>query len=335
MKYKSVVLTKRGGPEGMQVMEFDLRAPQAGEVRIRVLASTVGRADLFLRREWDPVAPPLPFTPGWEMVGVVDAVGEQVTRVAVGDRIGALIMHGGYSEYAYLKEDVLVHVPAGLDTAEAVRVILDFTTAYQILHRNGKVKEGDKVLIIGAGGNVGQALLQIGKLAGIKMYGVDSPSKNDMMKEYGATPIDYKSQDYVQVIHEMEPNGLDLVIDAIGDAKLIQRAFSVVRPGGRLIVFGSKNVVHAFLGVFLVAFLKWLPNGKESEFYSVPMLQRTEEGRKSIQEDIAAVFKLLGEGKLKSIVTTKLPILEARQANELFESGKIKNKIVLLASELL
>lgn len=335
MKYKSVVLTKRGASDGLQVIEFDLRAPHAGEVRIKVLASTVGRADLFLMNEWDPVSPPLPFTPGWEVMGVVDAIGEGVSSVAVGDRVGALIMHGSYSEYAYLKAEVLVPVPAALDTAEAVRVILDYTTAYQILHRHGKVKAGDKVLIIGAGGSVGQALLQIGQLAGLKMYGVDSSSKNDMMRGYGATPIDYKSQDYVQVLRKAEPNGVDLVIDAIGDFKLIRRAFSAARLGGRLIVFGSKSVVHAFLGVFLVKLLDWLPDGKAAEFYSVPMLQKTEEGRKAIHEDIATVFKLLEERKIKSVISAKFPLLGVKQASEQFKSGKIKGKIVLLAPELL
>lgn len=335
MKYKSVVLTKRRVPDGLQVMEFDFRAPQAGEVRIRVLASTLGRADLFLMNEWDPVSPPLPFTPGWEMVGVVDAIGEGVSRVAVGDRVGALTMHGAYAEYIYLSEDVLVRLPAALDTLEAVKMILDYTTARQILHRKAGVKAGDKVLIIGAGGSVGQALVQLGKLAGLKMYGVDSRSKSDFFAEYGATLIDYKSQDYVQVLREAEPNGLDLVIDGIGNSTRIRRAFSVVRRGGKLIVFGSPSVVHAFLGMFVVTMLKWLPNGKSSEFYSVPMTQKSKEGRKSIQEDITLIFKLLEEGKVKPTISAKFPILEVKQAKELFESGKIRTKIIMLAPELL
>jgi len=178
MKYKSVVLTKKGPPEVLQIIEKDLRPPQAGEALIRVLATGVGRTDIVMRYGYYPFAPKTPFVPGYEIVGVVEAVGENVTRVEVGDRVAALTVHGGYAEYIYLNKDDLVKVSEALDPSQAAALILNYGTAYQILHRLARVKSGDQILITGASGGVGTALLQLGKLANLTMYGTASEKKN-------------------------------------------------------------------------------------------------------------------------------------------------------------
>src|SRR5512140_1088231 len=208
MKYKSVVVTQKGSPQVLKIVENDLRAPLAGEARIQIHATSVGRTDIGYRKGELSFGPKIPFATGYEILGVVDAVGEDVTNVAVGDRVAALIGHGGYSEYIYLGKEHLVHVPANLDPAQAVTLILNYVTAYQMLHRTVQVKAGDKVLIIGASGGVGTALLQLGKLAGLIMYGTASPSKHHTLTELGAIPIDYHTQDLVDVIHRAEPDGL-------------------------------------------------------------------------------------------------------------------------------
>ena len=179
MTYKSVIATGRGSPDVLKIIENDLRAPSAKEVRIKILATPVCADDIAARVGNRPFLPDIPFVPGYSILGVVDAIGEGVTNFNVGDRTAALTNLGGYAEYIFLDAEKLIHVPADLDPAEAVLLILNYVVAYQVLHRLAKVKSGDKVLIIGASGGVGTAFLQLGKLADLKMYGLASPSKHN------------------------------------------------------------------------------------------------------------------------------------------------------------
>jgi len=186
MKYKSVVVTSRGGPKALQVVENDLRPPSTGEARIKVLAAAVSRPDLTVRTgealySGTPLGHKPPFVPGYSVIGVVDAVGEGVREVAVGDRVGALTVVGGYTEVLYWRSDRLIPVPATLDPAQAVPLILNYIVAYQVLHRSARVEAGDKVLVIGASGGIGTALLQLGQLAGLKMYGLASLGKHPIL----------------------------------------------------------------------------------------------------------------------------------------------------------
>ena len=152
-----------------------------------------------------------PFVAGYSILGVVDAIGEGVTEFVAGDRVVALTTFGGHAEHIYLEAKKLVHVSAMLDPAEAVVLILNYLVAYQVLHRIAKVKPGDKTLIIGASGGVGTAFVQLGGLAGLVVYGLASRSKHAALAELGAIPIDYREQDFVRVIREAEPDGLDFV----------------------------------------------------------------------------------------------------------------------------
>jgi NADPH:quinone reductase-like Zn-dependent oxidoreductase len=171
--------------------------------------------------------------PGYAIVGDVDAFGEGVTDAAVGDRVAALTTYGGYAEYIFLGEEQLIPVPTTLDPAEAAPVILNYIVAYQTLHRTAKIKAGDKVLIIGASGGIGTAFLQLGKLANLTMYGIASKSKHHILTEYGATPIDYRTQDFVEVIRKAEPEGLEAVFDGIG-GDYIKSGFSLLRHGAHM-----------------------------------------------------------------------------------------------------
>jgi NADPH:quinone reductase-like Zn-dependent oxidoreductase len=332
MKYKSVVITKKGSPEVLKVIENEFRAPLSGETRIKVLATGVGRTDVVMRYGYYPFAPKIPFAPGYEIIGVVDAVGEGVSQVAVDDRVAALTVYGGYAEYIFLNEEHLVHAPVTLDPAEAVALILNYVTAYQMLHRFAKVEAGNKVLITGANGGVGTALLQLGKLASLTMYATASRSKQDLLMEHGAIPIDYTTQDFVDVIHKAEPNGIDFVLDGIG-GNYIPRAFQVLRRGGKLVEYGNSGFVALLLDLLKLQILNWFPNGKSGEFYGITGIYRKD--KQPFLEDLPILFNLLQEGKLKPIISAKFPILEAAKANELLESRKVNGKIVLLAPELL
>jgi len=311
-------------------MENDLRPPSAGEARVKILATPVCQDDVAARLGNRPFLPKLPFVPGYCMIGIVDAIGEGVSRVAVGDRVGALTNYGSYAEYIYWPEEKLVPVPTSLDPAEAVTLVLNYLVAYQVLHRLAQVKPGDKVLIVGASGGVGTAFLQLGKLANLEMYGLASKSKHQLLTEYGATPIDYRTQDFVTVIRQAEPDGLDYVFNGMA-GEYLTRGLAVLRRGGSLVHYGGPESFSAFL--LLMARFIWLnllPNGKSIKGYGTHRVDQ-----QILAEDWSVLFELLQEGRIRPIIAETFPILEAAKANALLESGQVTGNVVLLAPELL
>lgn len=339
MRYRSVVVTQRGGPQALQVVENSLRPPASGEVRIKVLATPVCAPDVQARYGHTPIPPKIPFVPGYAIIGIVDAVGEPkeragggASRVSVGDRVGALTVSGGYAEYIYLGEGDIIPVPDTLDPAAAATLILNYIVAYQTLHRSAKVEAGDRVLIIGASGGVGTALLQLGELADLHMYGIASEAKHDIVAKYGATPIDYHTQDFVEVIRQTEPAGLDAVFDGMVWGYL-DRGFSLLRRRGTWVQYGnplSFSGLLRLLGKLVVLNLR--PDGRSLKLYGTTT---SKFGRSRYLEDWATLFRLLEEGKIEPIIMVKYPILEAARANQMLESGQVTGNVVLVTSELL
>ena len=329
-KYKSVIVTRRGGPDALQIVENDLRPPQPGEVRVRILATPVCQDDAAVRRGDRPFLAKIPFTPGYSILGVVDALGPGVTQVQVGERVAALTNFGGYAEYIYWPEGQLAPVPDGLDPAEAVVLILNYLVAYQILHRVARVRPGNTALVIGASGGVGTAFLQLGRLAGLKLYGLASPAKHALLQQEGAIPIDYRSQDFVQVLRQAEPGGIDFVFNGMGE-EYFRRGLAVLRRGGMLVHYGGPQSFGRFwLLVAELLLYNLLPNGKKIAGYGTHRL-----GVELFKTDWAALFDLLAAGQIRPPVFARFPLLEARLANELLESGQVAGNIVLLAPELL
>jgi NADPH:quinone reductase-like Zn-dependent oxidoreductase len=330
MQYKSVMVTRRGGPEALQIVEKELRAPGPGEVRTRILTTAVVQDDVAVRRGNRPFLPKPPFVPGYSILGVVDALGEGVASVAVGDRVAALTQYGGHAEYIYLDAEKLVHVPETLDPAEAVVLILNYLVAYQCLHRAVQAKPGDKILIIGASGGVGTAFLELGKLAGLKMYGTASPSKHSTLTDLGAIPIDYHTQDFVRMIRHAEPDGLDYVFNGMAE-EYLARGLAVMRRGGVMVHYGGPQSLGGFL-LLMTRFILYnvLPNGKKIKGYGTHRVDID-----LLKEDWTRLFELLEQDEIQPIIAARLPILEAAKANELLESGQVTGNVVLLAPELL
>src|SRR5262245_28279495 len=233
MRHTRIIVTHYGGPEALRVVDEECPAPKHGEVRVRVLAAGVSLPDVMMREGMHPETPPLPFTPGWDLVGVVERLGDGVSGVEPGQIVAALPITGAYAEFVCLPQHELVPVPSGLDAAEAVSLVLNYVTAYQMLHRSTKVKSGQRVLIHGAAGGVGSALVQLGRLAELEMYGTCSARGASAVAELGALPIDYQQQDFVQEMHRLTREGVDVVFDGIGGPH-IWRSRQALRPGGRV-----------------------------------------------------------------------------------------------------
>jgi NADPH:quinone reductase-like Zn-dependent oxidoreductase len=331
---KSVVITRKGGPEVLQLVERDMPNPGPGEVRIQVLATGVAYADVLMRNGLYLGTPPMPYPPGYDIVGIVESLGSSVSRVRVGDVVAALTVTGGCTQYIVLPETELVPVPPGLDPAEAVSLVLNYTTAYQMLHRIGKVKKGSRVLIHGAAGGVGTAALQLGRLAGLEMWGTASPGKHDLIRSFGGTPIDYKSEDFVAVVRKATGDGVDLALDPVGWS-YFRRSFAALRPGGKLIGYGiSAAMTHRAglligLGSFaLLAILPLTSRTRSAEWFNVTTVKKKHGDW--FREDLGTLMQLLAEGKIRPLVAERLPLKDAARAHQMLESAAVTGKIVLL-----
>jgi len=243
MKHTRIIVSHYGGPDAVRVVEEDRPEPRRGEARVRVLAAGVSLPDVMAREGFHPETPRLPFTPGWDLVGVVDRLGDGVSGIAPGQTVAALPIHGAYAEFVCLPARELVPVPSGLDAAEGVSLILNYITAYQMLHRTAKVRPGQRVLIHGAAGGVGSALLQLGRLAGLEMLGTCSSRGAPFVSGLGAVPIDYRDQDFVEEAHRLTGGGVDVVFDSLGGSH-IWRSREALRPGGTVVAYGLTGSLH-------------------------------------------------------------------------------------------
>jgi NADPH2:quinone reductase len=271
---------------------------------------------------------------GTDIVGVADKLGEGVTSVELGQTVAGMTFSldglGGYSEYICLPESDLVPVPAGVDPAEAICVVANYLTAHMALHRVANVQSGERILIHGAAGGVGTALLQLGKLAGLEMYGTASRHNHELVSALGATPIDYRTENFVQRIRALTGDGADVVFDPIGGARQVWRSHRAVRKGGRLVWFGVAATKKKGLGVIpstmlMIGLLQIAPGGKRA-----PLFPDLGKDNAWYRETLAELLDLLAEGKIKPVVAERIPLAEAARAHELLERGRYAGKVVLV-----
>src|SRR5262245_2977477 len=290
MRHARVVVSHYGGPDALRVIEEERPEPRKGEVRVRVLAAGVAMPDIMARQGIHPETPRVPYTPGWDLVGEVDRLGDGVTGIEPGLIVAAMPIHGAYAEYVCLPQGDPVPVPPGLDASQAVSLILNYITAYQMLHRSARVKPGQRVLFHGASGGVGTALLQLGRLAGLEMYGTCSARGAAAVSALGGTPIDYRDRDVVKEIRRLTRDGVDAVFDPIGGSHL-WHSREALRPGGRVVGYGNttslrgeglassrpgrRNRLHGIPIYALYIAGGWLlPGRKRVAPYSVQTLKR-------------------------------------------------------------
>ena len=197
--------------------------PGPGEVRIKVLAAGTGFTDTMIRRgRYPDFKGPLPFTPGYEIVGVVEKIGAGVVGPFLGEMVADLCVVGGYAQYAIRPSRFLVPVPDGIDPVEAVCIPLAYLTAFQMLTRCRNLPSGATILVIGASGTVGTALLDLARHLGLKAIGTCSAANLPVVERFGAAAIDYHAGDFVTCVRQLTPGGVgvDIAFDAIGGSAL-------------------------------------------------------------------------------------------------------------------
>ena len=344
IRSRRVVVTRFGGPEVLQIVEGDPPDPRAGEARVRILATGVSYADLLMREGVHPEAPRPPFTLGWDLVGVVDRLGAGVEGFALKQRVAALPITGGCADFICLPVGELVPVPPDVDLAEAAALVFNYVTAYQMLHRCARVQPGQRVLIHGAGGGIGTALLQLGQLADLNMYGTARQPAQALISNLGATPIDFEHTDFVSEVRRLTGDGVDAVFDGIGGTH-VWRSFHALRRGGKVVAYGLTSTLsggtlaqgsrHKFRGVPIIGLFmmaaRLVPGRKKVLLYSVQRLKRRRPA--FFREDLMTLFELLRQRRIAPVIAERMPLLEVRRAHERLGSGSVSGKIILLCEE--
>jgi NADPH:quinone reductase-like Zn-dependent oxidoreductase len=337
MSWQKISISQFGGPEVLDLIEEStIPEPGPGEIRIKVLAAGTGFTDIFIRRgRYPDYKGPLPFVPGYDIVGLVDKVGPGVASPREGQTVADLCVVGGYAQYAIRPAEFLVPVPDGVDPAEAVCIPLAYLTAFQMLTRYHQFDSGATILAIGASGTVGTALLDLARHFGLNAIGTCSAANIPVVESFGAKAIDYRDGDFVDAVHKLTA-GVDAVFDAIGGAHF-PRSYACLAPGGLLVGYGSQTMadgreglLSAGLGlarlklwdIFNAAFRR-----RRAKWYSITSRRKTHPDE--FKADMAALFALLRDGAIHPVVIDRLPLAAAPEVHTRIDAGGLGGKIVL------
>lgn len=326
-----VQLRRYGGPDQLDVVDAPMPSAGQGEVRVRVLASSVVYTDVVIRRHLYPQTMFLrpPFVLGYDVVGEIDELGDGVRGFQIGDRVADLTVVGSNAAYRTLQAQDLTRVPAGVDSAEAAALILSWTTAYQLLHRAARVERGQRVLVHGASGAVGQALLALGRMAGLELWGTARGDHAALIRELGATPIDYQHEDYTRA----QPDGFDVVFDGIGEDGC-RRSLAALKRGGLLCAFGytagvqaQRSMLNILTWVARLYLWRWLPGRKRVLFYSINLMKAQHPAW--FREDLERLFELLATRAIQPRIAERISFYEVPEAHRRLEAGGLEGKLVL------
>ena len=259
---KSVILTKYGTPDVLQVQEFNSPEPQSNEVRINVHYAGINFAEIMARMKLYPGGPKPPCVLGGEVSGVIDKLGKNVKGLEVGQKVMGLSLNGSYSSQVCMDSNAIIPLPSNFKLDEAAAFPVIYITAYMMMFDLGNLQNGDTFLIHGAGGGVGTAAIQLAKTMDIKIIGTSSSWKHDRLYDMGVDKcIDYNTQDTKKEIMDFtNGKGVDLIIDPVG-AKNWKLSYQVLGRMGKLIIYGDQNLVKGE---------KLNPIATIKELYSMP-----------------------------------------------------------------
>jgi NADPH:quinone reductase-like Zn-dependent oxidoreductase len=327
---------RAGGPEVLEVRKRPVESPKPHEAVVRVQTSGVSGGDPLFRAGAVPVGPKPPFTPGFDITGIVESVGDEVTGLEPGQQVTALVKGGGNTEHIALPADRLIPVPDGLDPVLVAASTLNYFIAHQMLHRIAELNPGQRIVVHAAAGGVGIAVLQLARLAGIESFATCSGGKRDSVTELGARHIDYQKENFVDVIRAEAKDGLDAALDPIGGTNF-RRSYRLLRRGGVLIGYGQSQVmkdgkVRKTLGAvgLLTGILgpKLVPDGRRTTFYNAWSLEKSHP--QAYRDDMIEVLRLLKDGKITPVIAEAMPLADAAKAHEILERASIVGKIVLV-----
>ncbi len=334
---KRVVITKAGGVSAITTQPMERPAPKEGEVCIKVAYAGINFADLLMRMGFYRPRPPFPFTPGYEVSGVIDALGEGVTGLEVGTKVVAAMKNGGQASFVVAPTDRVIPLPEGISLKSAASTPVTYMTAHHMLHHLGHLRPDDKVLIHGGAGGVGTAALQLCKWAGVKqVWATSSKPKHRIIKQYDARPIDRHDEDFEAII-KSETNGLgvDHILDPIGGDHL-RRSLSCLAEGGRLYTYGLSAAAPTGKRSVLKAFfaLRKSPKfdplrlmNKNRAVFGVHMGTWSNEA--VMHEQLARIVEGIQSGHLEPIIDRIFDAEQVQEAHQYIHDAKNIGKVLL------
>ena len=334
---RCVEITKAGSPDVLKIREFPMPTPKSGEVCIEVHYAGINFADTLMRLGLYRPVPPFPFTPGYEISGVISAIGDDVKDYQVGQRVVGALRTGGQASHVIVPESRVIPVPdqMGLDVASAMPVT--YMTAHHMLHYLGHLKKGDTVLIHGGAGGVGTAALQLCQWAGIeKVWATASGHKADIIKSYNGIPIDRHNEDFVQIIkNATNGRGVDHILDPIGGENL-KRSMKVLAQGGRLYAFGlsaaapssKRNLLKSLIALRKTPKLDPLRlMTSNKSIFGVHMGTWNDE--EVMKSQLERILQGIQEGALSPVIDSVFPVEEVATAHQYLHDAKNVGKVLL------
>ena len=327
-KMKKVVITEFGDESKLAIVEGDLPDPAAGEVQLSVEYSIVSGSDVNMRRGTYPFQRKPPLTPGYSVLGKVRLNGKGSSKFKIGDRVACLSKYDGQAELINLPERFLVRVPEGVDVKAAVSLVLDWVTAYQMLHHAAHIKSGHKIFVHGLSGGVGAALLSLGRIQGAQVFGTASLSKHDELRTLGAVPFDYSNKNWITAVRQL--GGVHAAFDPLG-YESFDESYSVLGKGGILVAYGMNlpalrkiprpPAFPTIVKLLSKNLLFW--SGKRTTFFGI---RRTS---KNFIPDLDLLLEWLKSGKISVPIKATFKLEEIQKAHREYASSARMGSIVI------
>jgi len=325
---KKVVITEFGDESKLAIVYGDLPDPSRGEVQLAIEYSVVAGSDVNMRNGTYPLQRKAPLTPGYSVIGTVRLNGEGCAKFNIGDRVACLSKYDGQAELINLPERFLVPVPQGVDLEAAVALILDWVTAYEMLHRAAKVQSGQRIFVHGLSGAVGGALLSLGRMEGAQVFGTASQRKHEELRAHGAAAFDYSTKSWIPAMREL--GGADAVFDPLG-YESFDESYSILKKGGILVGYGvnlpiltktpRRSAGPMMLKLFSRNLLFW--SGKRTTFFSLTRKS------KNFTPDLELLFQWLKAGKLTVPIKATFSLDEIQKAHREYASSPRLGSIVI------
>jgi NADPH:quinone reductase-like Zn-dependent oxidoreductase len=327
-KVKKVVITEFGDESKLALVESDLPDPAPGEVQLAVEYSIVAGSDVNMRNGTYPFQKKAPLTPGYSVLGTVLVNGEGCSKFKVGERVACLSKYEGQAERINLPERYLVRVPDAVDPKAAVALVLDWVTAYEMLHRSAHVRAGQKIFVHGLSGAVGGALLSLAAMEGAQVFGTASPRKHQELGQHGAVPYDYSNKKWITAIQEL--GGVDAVFDPLG-FQSFDESYSILKKGGILVGYGMnlpgltktprRSIFPVILKLFARNLIFW--SGKRTTFFGV------RRSSKNFAPDLELLFRWLKAGKITVPIKAVFRLDEIQKAHRAYASSPGVGSIII------
>ncbi|MFN8578543.1 MAG: zinc-binding dehydrogenase [Candidatus Sericytochromatia bacterium] len=336
---KEINLSKFGSYDVLELKERIVREPKNDEVTIKVKACGINFADIMMRVGLYQDAPPLPFSPGYEVSGIVDKVGKNVTHLKSGDRVIAVTYFGGYTSYAYAEGNKTRLMPNNISFEQGAAISINYITSYIALNEMARIRKGDHVLIHGASGGVGLAAIQMAKEKECIIYGTASSKKKlDFIKEMGVHyPISYKEENFVDSIRRLsgKEKPIDVILDPVAGEN-VSKNLSVLKATGKTIIFGASsmlvdgkrnylNALKTYLKMRNIDTLNLIKNN--IGVFGLNVLEMWND--ENIGSYMDSIIKQFESGNYQVNVSETFPLERADDAHKYIQERKNIGKVVL------